>query len=130
LQQLPIQFLQPNCACMGMIFFDYMLINILKNNQIHNWILFSHYSRLLVIQILPKKQDSKSCSICFFFFEKHYKCSYQGDSSPSIAMPITKVEQNLNTQMEHSHPLIDPNVRHTKEAILFGHFMIVKSLTY
>jgi hypothetical protein len=35
-------------------------------------------------------------------------------SSPSIAMPITKVEQILNTQMEHSHSVIDLNVTKNK----------------
>jgi hypothetical protein len=51
-------------------------------------------------------------------------------SSPSIGMPITKVEQNLNTQMEHSHPLIDLNVTHQNKAILIGHFMIIIFVTY
>jgi hypothetical protein len=35
-------------------------------------------------------------------------------SFPLIAMPITKVEQFFNTQMEHSHLVIDPNVTKNK----------------
>jgi hypothetical protein len=35
-------------------------------------------------------------------------------SSPSIAMPFTKVEQILNTQMEHSHLVIDLDVTKNK----------------
>jgi hypothetical protein len=46
--------------------------------------------------------------------EKITNIPYNEISSPSITMPITKVQQILNTQMEHSHSIIDPNITKNK----------------
>jgi hypothetical protein len=41
---------------------------------------------------------------------------------PSIAMPITKVDQIPSPRIEHSHPIIGPIVTQ-KENLLIGHFI-------
>jgi hypothetical protein len=64
--------------------------------------------------IITKKPHQKSYSICTKKNEKITNMPCTEISSPLIAMPITKVEQIFNTQMEHSHLVIDPNVTKNK----------------
>jgi hypothetical protein len=46
-------------------------------------------------------------------------------------MSITKANQIPNTQMEHSHPIIDPIVTQNKTMnTLIGHLMTPTFLTY